>query len=313
MVLCALMLTAATVLAVFTGSVSPSVSSTGMFFSLGHTLTHPGPVPAAINLVCLLATGLIMLALNKVFNFVRSVTHLFVSTFLLLQVANPASLTSFNAGTLVALVAAITMWPLFGSYQDRHAQRSIFLIFALIAAGSMFHYGFLVLLPAYVLGFMNMRALNFKGVLAMLFGLVTPFWIILGLGIVSPADFKPPMIHGIWQLVGGPHAGLTIVLAAIVAVMGIVLAVMNLLTIMNFRMQTRVYNAFMVFALVTTVIAMSIDYRDISFFLPLLGLMVAVQVANTHTLRTTVHYRYIFMLLLIAGALGFCAAQLIMP
>ena len=312
MFLCALALIVATVVALSMGVQPPSGDSTGLFFSIKGRLIEHGPLSAFINLVCLFTTGGIMLALNKVFSYVRSVTHLFVSAFFLLQIANPAGLVSFNAGTLLCLLTTIAMLPLFASYQDRHAQRSIFLIFAILAAGSMFHYGFLFLIPAFILGFLNMGVFNLKGVLAMLFGLVTPFWIVLGLGIAAPDNFTVPSIDGIWNLTGQPWTNLMLVLAVITVVLGIVLAVRNLLTIMNYRMQTRVYNAFFIFTLVMAVIALCIDYRDVQVYLPLLNLMTAVQIAHAHTLRTA-PFRYVFLLLLILGCFAFYTANLLMP
>ena len=312
MFLCALALIVATVVALSMGVQSPSGDSTGLFFSIKGKLIEHGPLSAFINLVCLFTTGGIMLALNKVFSYVRSVTHLFVSAFFLLQLANPAGLVSFNAGTLLCLLTTIAMLPLFASYQDRHAQRSIFLIFAILAAGSMFHYGFLFLIPAFILGFLNMGVFNLKGVLAMLFGLVTPFWIVLGLGIAAPGNFTVPNIDGIWNLTGQPWTNLMLVLAVITVVLGIVLAVRNLLTIMNYRMQTRVYNAFFIFTLVMVVIALCIDYCDVQVYLTLLNLMTAVQIAHAHTLRTA-PFRYVFILLLIAGCFAFYTANLLMP
>ena len=312
MFLCALALIVATVVALSMGVQPPSGDSTGLFFSIKGRLIEHGPLSAFINLVCLFTTGGIMLALNKVFSYVRSVTHLFVSAFFLLQIANPAGLVSFNAGTLLCLLTTIARLPLFASYQDRHAQRSIFLIFAILAAGSMFHYGFLFLIPAFILGFLNMGVFNLKGVLAMLFGLVTPFWIVLGLGIAAPDNFTVPSIDGIWNLTGQPWTNLMLVLAVITVVLGIVLAVRNLLTIMNYRMQTRVYNAFFIFTLVMAVIALCIDYRDVQVYLPLLNLMTAVQIAHAHTLRTA-PFRYVFLLLLILGCFAFYTANLLMP
>jgi len=313
MILCALALIVATAVSMSMGVEPPPADSTGIFFSLKGRLISQGMISAIINVACLLAAGGIMLALNKVFSYVRSVTHLFVSAFFLLQLANPSGLVAFNAGTLLCVVTAVAIMPLFASYQDRHSQRSIYLIFALVAAGSMFHYGFLVLIPAFLLGFLNMGVFNLKGVLAMLFGLITPFWIVLGLGIVSPTDFNMPHINGIWNLTWTPHTSLELVLASITAIIGIVLAVMNLMTIMNYRVQTRVYNAFFVFVLASVVIALCIDYSDVTVFLPLLNLMVAVQIAHAHTLRATMSYRYIFILLFIAGCIGFAAANMILP
>ncbi len=287
--------------------------ASGIFFSLENSVLGHSAVSCVINVLCLLITGSIMLALNKVFSYVRTVTHLPASAFFLLQMANPSGLVAFNSGTLLSLVTAIAAMPLFAAYQDRHSQRSIFLIFALVAAGTMFHYSFLVLLPAFLLGFLNMGVFNLKGVLAMLFGLITPFWIVLGLGIASPADFAQPHIHGIWTLSLQSLSSPMFMLATITAVLGVILAVINLPTIMNYRMQTRVYNAFFVFVLISVIIALCIDYSDMTVFLPLLNLMAAVQVSHAHTLHTTNHRRYLFIVLLIVGSMAFFAANIMLP
>ena len=313
LLLCALALVATTAVALSLG-IGPAVSrDNGIFFSLNDALIEPGPLSATINVICLLATGLIMLAINKVFAFVRSVTNLFASAFFLLQIANPQGLTCLNIGTLMCLVSAITLLPLFASYQDKHAQRSIFLISALVATGSLFHYGFLALVPAYLLGFMNLRTLNLKGFLAMLFGLVTPFWIVLGLGLAAPGDFALPHISGIWSMVSLHPLNLTLYLACMTAVLGLVLAVANLFTIMKYRMQTRVYNVFFIIMLTVAVIAIATGFQSVQTFLPLLSLMVAVQVAQTHTLNTAMHYRFVLMLIFIACCFGFAAAHILVP
>ena len=308
MVLCAVMLMAVTFVALGSGIQPPSPQGHGIFFTIKVPLIADATLSAVVNLLCLLVTGGILLAVNKVFTFVRSMTHLCVSAFFLLQLANPSGLVSFHAGTLMCLVMALTLTPLFAAYQDRHSQRSIFLIFALVATGCMFHYGFLILIPVFLLGFLNLGVLNLKGVLAMLFGLVTPFWIILGLGIVSPTDAVAPQ----WMALQWTAVNPLIILAAVTAVLGIVLAALNLHTIMNYRMQTRVYNAFFIITLVLAVIGMCLDHQDLNAYLPLLNLMVAVQVALVHSLRSS-PYRYIFLLLFIAGCAGFCIANLMLP
>lgn len=308
MALSAIALVAATIVALWAGIQAPSVEGHGIFFTFRNSLIDNAPLSAAANVLCLLITGGILLAINKVFTFVRSVTRLFASAFFWLQLANPSGLVALHVGTLMCLMTAVLMLPLFASFQDRHSQRSIFLVFALVATGTMFHYGFLVLLPAFLLGFLNMGVMNLKGVLAMLFGLVTPFWIILGLGIVSPTDAMAPQ----WLVLDIPALTPLLLLAAATALLGIVLAVMNLPTIMNYRLQPRVYNAFFVIVLVLAVIAMSLDHRDLAVYLPLLGLMVAVQVAQVHTLRTY-RYRYVFLLLFVVACVAGFVYHLMLP
>ena len=307
MVLCATMLVAVTALALSLGVKPIADKGNGLLFSLNTPLIGDSVLSATVNVICLLASGFIMLALNKVFTFVRTMTRLFASAFFLLMMATPAALVSFNMGTVMCLITAVTMMPLFASFQDRHAQRSIFLVFALAATGAMFHYGFLMLIPAYLIGFANMRALDAKGVIAMLLGLLTPFWIVLGLGIINPFDIAVPQ----WHLLGKAHVDLPLAIAAATAIGGITLAIMNLFTILNYRVQTRVYNIFLMVLLVITVIALGVDYHDLAVFLPLLNLLVALQVAQAHTLRSSFGHRYVFMLLFVVACIAVAAVNLI--
>ena len=309
MVLCAVALVVTAAVALSLGVRPSTTSENGVFFTLWEPLIADTTLSAIVNVLCLLITGGILLAINKVFTFVRSVTHLFVSAFFLLMVANPSGLVSFNAGTLLALVTALTLMPLFASYQDHHSQHSIFLIFTMVAAGMMFHYGFLVLILAYLLGFLNMRAMGLKGVLAMMFGLVTPFWITLGLGLASPADFAMPHYEGFWQMPQAAWGNHLIMMVAAIAILGMVLAGMNLYTIMNYRLQTRVYNIFFIIVLLLTIVALCLDFKHFAVYLPLLNLTVAVQVAHVHILRAA-PYRYLFILLFTAACIASCVFNL---
>jgi len=293
------------------GDVPAPHGGTGFFFSLEGTLIQDPWLSAVINVVCTLVIGALMLALNKVFSFVRSVTSVFVSVFFLLQLANPLALVSFDAGTVLCLALVLMLLPLFGSYQDTHSQRSIYLIFTLAAAGSMFNYAFLLLVPAFLLGFLYMRSFDLRGALAMLLGLVTPFWIVLGLGIVHYTDFRLPQIDGVWPVLERSQASLLIVLAAVTALLGIVLTLRNLVTLMSYRMQTRVCNAFLALSMALTIVAMVIDYRDLTVFMPLLNLTVAVQAAHAYTL-SGFQFRYVLMLALVVGCVGFCISNLLL-
>jgi len=280
----------------------------GFLFSLdAPAFTHAG-LSAVLQVLCVLVIGLVLMAAGKLFSFVRSVTNLYVSSFFLLQLANP--LTGFNAGTLLCLVVALSLLPLFFSYQDHHAQRSIFLIFAIAATGSLFHYAFLLLMVVMLLGFAYMRSLNFKGLLAALLGVVTPFWIVLGLGLARPADFCLPQLSLPQLALPDLPASLHLALAVATGVLGIVLVAHNLVRLLSYRLQTRVYNAFFVLTLLLTLLAMIIDCGDLTVFLPLLNLTVAVQIAHAYTL-SSFKYRYLLIFLLIAGCLGFAVGNLL--
>ena len=103
MILCAIALMVVAAVALSMGVRPAPVESTGIFFSFGQVLIEAGPLSAAVNVLGLLATGGIMLALNKVFSYVRSVTHLFVSVFFLLQLAPPIRTATRSAAFFLSL------------------------------------------------------------------------------------------------------------------------------------------------------------------------------------------------------------------
>ncbi|MBR1551437.1 MAG: hypothetical protein IJ632_03865 [Muribaculaceae bacterium] len=285
-------------------------AGSGILFSAQWSTIDSPTASAFLNVACIIGIGLLMLALNKVFNFVRSYTFIFTSVFFLLEMSTPLTCGIFNTGTTLCLVLLGGILLLFSSYQDKHSQHSIFLLMAVLATCSLFQYAFLLLIPAFCFGFMYMRAMNVKGFLAMLLGLLTPIWIVLGLGIAHLTDFKPFGINAIWESLDLGQMRMLVVTAATTTLLAIVLTAMNLLTIMNYRLQLRVYNAFFVMMSALAIIAMSIDYKDMTAFLPILFLCLSVQVAHSYTLSTFSH-RYLFIIALMALAIASCTAHLL--
>lgn len=308
-VLCGAVLVAVAWVAYSLGAAPAGEGSGGFVFNLQRPLIANGLVSMAVNVASLLMVGALMLLLNKIFNFVRAVTSLPMAVFCLLQMAYPQSLTSFGAGSLLCLLFAFMLLLLFDSYQDKGVQGRIYMTFAIVSAGTMFRCAYALLIPVLLLGYLYLRALNFRGVVAMVLGLVTPWWIALGLGLVSYTDLMLPQVEPIWLRVTRQPADLLMALATATAVLGLVLVVMNLLRLLNYRLQTRVYNTFFVVTLVLTVVAMGLDCRDLTSLLPLLNLTVAVQVAHAYTL-SHFQYRYVFMLLLIAGCVASAVCNL---
>lgn len=309
-VVCALMLAIAAGVSVTLSPPPVPDAGSGILYSAQWSAIKQPTLSAALNVVCIIGIGLLMLALNKAFNFVRSFTFIFASVFFLLEMSTPLTCSIFNTGTTLCLILMGGILLLFSSYQDKHSQHSIFLLTAVLTTCSMFQYAFLLLIPAFCFGFMYMRAMTIKGFLAMLLGLLTPLWIVMGLGIAHLTDFKPFGINAIWESLDLGQVRMLVVTAASATLLTIVLTAINMLTIMNYRLQLRVYNAFFVLMSLLAIIAMAIDYKDMTAFLPILFLCLSVQVAHSYTLSTFSH-RYLFIIALIALAIASCVAQLL--
>ena len=304
-VLLAILLLCSTHVAHLTGTFMNVDSGNGIFYSLSTRLIDNSLVSMGLNVVGILAITALTVLLNKNFGFIRAVTFSYASMFLLLQLANPFVCTQFYAGTAMCLVMVISMFVLFSTYQEKgFCQQRIFLIFALLAFCCMFQYAFLVLLVAFLIGFFLMGAVDVRGVLAMLLGIVTPFWIMIGLGITHPLSARLPLIETIWTSWHLPQVQLVITTTAVVAVLSILLLIVNMFTILNYRLQIRVYNYFFIVLTVVDIFMMCIDYRNMMIYIPILNWCLAIQVAHAFTINGNILRRYIPVVIMIVAGLG---------
>lgn len=291
-------------LALGTGRFGQADTGNGIFFSIADDLGTASPqLSLGLNVVALLLVAALTMLLNKRYNFVRSVSHLPASMFLLLQAACPMVCTHFNTGTALCLTAVLAQFILFSTYQQKgQCQQRIYLVFTVLSLGCMFQYAFVMLILAFFIGLLQMRALDLRGLLAMLFGLATPFWIGLGLGLVDPRTAMLPHIEAIWTNLPALLTRLVVVATTVVAALAVVLMAVNAAVIMNWRLQTRVYNGFIMVLCVIDMAMMCVDYRNLLIYLPTLNWCVAVQIAHAYT-RSTLRRRYIFLFVLILAAL----------
>ena len=278
-----ILLIIAALLFVTTGKNPPADVGNGIFFNIEGVFINHALGSMLVNVACVLGIGLMMNALNKTYNFVRAFTFVFVSAFFLLEMSNPLTSSVFNIGTALCLTLVAGPFILFTTYQDKRAQYSILLVMVILSFCTMFHWMFIVLIPCFVLGFFYMRAMNLRSALAMCIGLLTPFWILLGMGVVKPADFTLPDLITMWDSLEFKQTLMLGVWTAIIALATLVLTVVNLFTIYNYRLQLRVYNAFFAMVTIIIILAMCIDYQDMATYVPILNLCLSVQVAHAFT------------------------------
>ncbi len=309
MVIAYLLLTA---WAAMSGKIVISHAGGGTFFPSPEALITHRMASWAVNSACVLAVGALLITLNRMFNFVRAYTVSYASVFLLLQLGNPIASVQFYVGTALCLVLMGASFVLMSEYQNKQcSQRSVFIAFALISFCCMFHYSFIFLAPVMLIGFMQMRALNLRGLIAVLLGIVTPYWIAIGLGLVNLSDFMLPHLSTIFTVVISealPHVD--VVTAAVVSVITAVLTVVNLFTTYNYRLQIRMYNAFFAVLAMLSILAMCVDYNHMATYVPVLNLCLAIQVAHTFTISTAMR-RYLLVVVLLVGSCVSYVAQLL--
>lgn len=310
--LCGAIFVVCSLLAMGTGRFTTTDTGNGVFFSIGNNLISDALISYVVNLACTFAIIFLSMSLNKKYGVIRSYTFISASMFLLLQTANPFLTTHFNAGTALCLIAVVLCFILYASYQLKNfAQRRIFIIFAVLSFCCMFQYVFLVLVVAFTIGFMQMRAMSTKGWLALILGIITPFWIGIGLGIINPLDATPPQIEAIWDYLQNWQVQLVIASTAIIAILSVVLMSVDMFTILNYRLQIRLYNSFLLVLTVASIVMMCIDYRNLLIYVPLLNWCLAIWIAHSFTIHNEYTRRYIFVLVAVVALLGTFVAHML--
>lgn len=301
-IVCGVLLAVTAWIAVYTGQLPGIETTGGMFFDVKGAFIDNAFLSMAANVAGVILIGLLLQLLNKLYNFIKSLTFIGASSFFLLELGLPLTGSVLSTGTIMCLMLVLGSLLLLGIYENKNAQRPIFLMMCVLACFAMFNWAAVVLIIAFFLGFAYMRAMNWKSFLAALIGIVTPFWIVMGLGVVSPLDFKPIEINGVWNTLEIGQVRAMVAWVVFVVVLAVVLSVINLLHIYNYRLQLRVYNAFFLLVTVLAIAGICVDYRDMIIFIPMLNLCLAVQIAHAFTIGKF-SKRYVFIFLLVVAAL----------
>lgn len=256
---------------------------------------------ALLNIACVVAAGYMLKHLNRLHGFIRANAAIGLSAFLMLEAATLGVSAYFAEGTAMLVVMVMSAYILFNTYQQRVSQRSIFIVFALLSFYSMFQFTSLYLWAVFFLGFVQMRVMRLRGFIAMLLGILTPYWIMYGFGMVTPDDFDVPPINGFWQMsvVDWPFVG-TCVVTALAALS---LMMSNMMRIISYNAKRRACNGFFSVLTISTIIMMCLDFYDMSLYLPTLNMCLAVQVGHSFTMSNN-DKRYVPVLVLCALCIG---------
>lgn len=221
---------------------------------------------------------MVMVYINRRFNLLRTVSLIFVAMFLIMEVATPAAMMWFSGGQLCALLIMWCMAIMFTAYNKSKRNKRIFLVFVILSAASLTQYGFVIYIPVFLLGCAQMRVLSFRTLIATILGLVTPLWIVFGLGLASPDDLHlPQLINPFNQL----DTTLSVQLFAtllLTLLTGFVTGLLNTLKVMSMNARMRAYNGLLSTIGIITGIMAVLDFTNVEFYIPLLNACTAIQI-----------------------------------
>ena len=264
----------------FCGDVPPLLGSRGLGLPSANEWIHSGLLSLWVNLSITLLTAFALCVLNRTFNLMRDQSVLVALLFMLMQMSVPVLSGQFYGGTLIAILVLVCTFILFSAYNDRGATRQIYLIFFLLGLGAFTQYACVLLMPAFVLGCVQMRMMSMRAVVAMILGCVTAPWILLGFGIVDPSAIEMPEFAGLFLLSGD---GTMLKLAVAVGLTALVCTVFGLACMLrtySYNSKGRSFNGFIYLLSASAVLLCCADFTNITGYVPLLNCCAAYQCAH---------------------------------
>lgn len=245
-------------------------------------------IPAALPdmLAGIAANALIMVLLTlilKASNILRSTTRLPLAMFAAMQMATPALTVQFYTGTLLCLTVTACIALTFSCYRLPWRTRRVFLIFFALSLGAATQYSFALYMPVFLLGCAQMRVFNRRTVLAALLGIITPWWMLIGFGIVEPRALELPRLESIFSIIDATDTMLLLVAVGLTALLALAAFAASSVKAIAYNARTRAFNGLFAVLTLASVAAMLADYRNMIVYVPTLNLCAAYQTAHYFT------------------------------
>lgn len=277
-------------------------SDFGIALSSPNLWPVPSPWSEAANAALLMICGLCVFFLNKRYSLIRTGQPLGASFFLPLTFSNLIIGGHLTSAPVVLIITLIILAGLFGAYRARNATRQIFLTATCLSAGSLFEYAFIPLAAATFLSAFVMEAMRPKEFLAFGLGLIAPYWVAIGTGLINPLNLHMPRPHIIFSGEVSPILGLTLISVGIFAVTALILSLYNGMIL--YAGNTRVRRSILVINIfgAISLAAMLLDVENIPAYIGVFNVWVSIQFANLFTLREIRRAGLLFWLIQIAIA-----------
>lgn len=223
---------------------------------------------------------LILLLLNKVHNVLRSMTSVYIAFFGTMMAATPNLFVQFYTGTLLLLIVALSLLLILGCYRDVSATPRVYLIFLLLSGFTATQYCFLFYLPVFLIACAQMRIFNGRTFVAAILGIITPWWIMLGFGIITPADIHLPRLMSVFTVVDYEDTVLLLITVGLTALLFLTTLTLNIFKAIAYNARSRAVNGVISITALATIVAMCADYRNMIAYVPLLDFFAALQAAH---------------------------------
>lgn len=260
---------------------------------LGICLLSPNNwgIPAfwgwVLNAVLAAISVLLLYLLNKVHTVVPGNDTILPGMFLLTAASNVWLSGGLTSGWIMVMAHLLCLGVLFSSYRSRNAAQSLFVIATVLSLGSMIQYAFIFFIPAYLLGAALMKCLKFKPFIGFILGLIAPYWVGVGLGIIPLSNFHTPELSNFMSTFSSKSdIFMSVANMAITLLVALLLGMNNIVKLYAGNTQRRLNNMVIDLLGVTCIICLLFDFKNMPVYLGVCYMIFAVQLANCFALHS---------------------------
>lgn len=276
-----------------------AMSALTFFFDSPHPLTVPTglclkspsmwnliPIASwAINIALLLATGAGLSLINKTFSIVPGSSSILPGIFIIMSTSIPWIGGTVTSSSILCFTMLICLALLFSSYRSFNATQEIFVIATIVSVGSMIQYGFIFMLIPLIIIAILFKCFRFREAMAMILGLIAPYWVVLGLGIVKISNFRFPELANIFDGAIAPNLLFTgLINIGFTAVLTFILGLYNLAKLYAGNTRRRMFNLAFSILGIASLVCMVVDSDNLSAYLVTFFMSAAMQYADIFAL-----------------------------
>lgn len=248
-----------------------------------------------LNGILVFLSVAIMASANKKFNFIPEAEPLMSMALALLLATNCFTNATLSASTLLLFFNVLALFILISTYEEMNAAKEFFIIGTLPAIGAMFQCSFVMMIPVYIGGGLLMKSFRLRELIAFIFGLIAPYWIALGMGMVAPEAFRMPEIFTVFRAVKvGESLNLTLVTACIMGGLAVICALYNTVRLFNRNSRLRCMHSTFNLMGFMAIMGMLFNFNNFPAYYGTIALWCAIELA---TLFYFYNIRYIQALL----------------
>lgn len=263
---------------------NPKPADFGIVFPSPDRWEIPPAWGELINVAVIGLCAPVAYLINKTFSLLKSSLPFWALFYLPLTCCNLQVSGQLTATALTLPVTLLLFAVLFNSYRMTNATQSTFFCATCISVGSMFQQAFIPFILALFLSGLVMKAMRIKEALALGFGLIAPYWVLIGFGIIRLDYFHLPHFSTIFTSEVSPRMFPILMGGALLLLISLLLSLYNGMKLYAGNAQIRSYNNVVNIFGITSVVAMLFDLDNMNAYIGVFNLWVALQFGNLFTL-----------------------------